>query len=73
MFDKSRIIKFVIDYKKKHNGNSPSYDEIMMACKITSKSVMKYLLDSLETDGLLEHDGVRNIVIPNSTWKQTEE
>lgn len=70
MSRKSQILQFAIEYKKTHNGNSPSYDEIMESCGITSKSVIKYLLDKLEEDGLLEHDGIRSIVIPNSEWME---
>lgn len=66
------VLKFVIRYKSEHNGNSPSYEEIMAGCKIKSKSHVSGILDELENDGLLEHNGVKSINIPNSVWELKE-
>lgn len=64
----NEVLKFVIRYKARHNGNSPSYGDIMDACGVKSKSHAKYLLDKLQESGALSHDGVRGIVVSNSTW-----
>ena len=64
----NEVLKFVIRYKAAHNGNSPSYKEIMDGCDIKSKSHAKWLLDRLESAGALEHDGVRGISVSNSRW-----
>lgn len=66
------IVGFVIEYKKSHNGNSPSYDEIMDACGVSSKSEVKRILGNMEAAGLLKRNGRRSIEIPNSKWQITK-
>ena len=66
------VLKFVIRHKAEHNGNSPSYEEIMSACGIKSKSHVGVILDRLEASGLLESEGTRSIKIPNSRWTYEE-
>ncbi len=63
---KSMVYFFVKDYLIAHRGRSPSYDEIMDACEIQSKSNVRPILDELITEGLLEHHGVRGVQLPGS-------
>lgn len=66
------VYNFVKQYKTNNNGNSPSFDDIMEACNISSKSTVKYYLLKLQEQGYLEFDGVRSITIPNSEWSVKE-
>ena len=45
--------EFVVGYKKIHDGNSPSFREIMEGCGISSLSVVLYYLNKLEDRGLI--------------------
>lgn len=65
------VLKFVIRYKAEHNGNSPSYDEIVDACGVW-KSQVGGILGRLEKNGLLESEGTRGIKIPGSKWTHEE-
>lgn len=69
MSKEKEILRFVIEYKMDHNGNSPSYDQIMDACEISSKSEVKRILEGMEGAGLLNLNGRRGIEIPNSEWQ----
>ncbi len=51
---RAEMLKFIIQYKKAHDGNSPTYMEIMRATGITSTSVVAYHLDQLEAAGVIE-------------------
>lgn len=66
----NEVLKFVIRYKVAHQGNSPSYEEISEACGVKSRSHVAKILDKLQESGALEHNGVKNISIPNSKWIQ---
>lgn len=65
------MYKFILKYKLEHDGNSPSMEEIMDACDVSSKSVCNYHLSKLEDDGLIERvDGqARSIVVVGGFWK----
>lgn len=62
------ILDFVIAYKESHGGTSPSYEEIMEGCNISSKSTVGYHLDNLEQQKKIKVVGVRNIQIPGEEW-----
>ena len=62
------VYRFIIRYKIAHQGNSPSFEEIMEGCQISSKSVVSDILESLQDAGLLKQDGVKNIEIKNGKW-----
>lgn len=60
--NKERVYAFLIKYKVKHDGISPSLEEIMNATAIKSASHVNKILKSLEDDGLLRRrGGHRNI------------
>lgn len=48
-----RVYKFIVSYKKIHDGNSPTIREIGDACGISSTSVVVYWLIRLEDQGLI--------------------
>jgi hypothetical protein len=53
------IFRFIVNYKREHDGNAPSYDEIMAACEISSKSMMSYYLNKLAKEGRIKF-GAKN-------------
>ena len=72
MSKEEKIMGFVVEYKQRHNGNSPSYDQIGDVCGISSKSEVKRILESMESAGLLKLNGRRGIEVPNSEWQMKE-
>lgn len=66
------VYKFIVRYKIAHQGNSPSFTEIMDGCQISSKSIVAEIMTSLEDAGLLKQDGVKNIEIKNGKWTLEE-
>jgi predicted MarR family transcription regulator len=51
---RQNVYRFICAFKRDHDGNSPSVSEIGQACSISSTSVVRYSLDSLERLGLIE-------------------
>lgn len=68
--DYDRVFRCIVEYKRDHDGNSPSTREITAACGITSTSVVRYILRDLAERGkiLLTDKGSRNIEIPGAKW-----
>lgn len=50
-YDLPKVMNFLIEYKKEHDGNSPDLRTIMRECDISSLSVVKYMLEKLEAEG----------------------
>jgi SOS-response transcriptional repressor LexA len=48
-----QVYDFIVEYKREHDGNSPTIREIGDACKITSTSVVIYWLIRLENQGFI--------------------
>lgn len=69
------IFDFIVAYKKRHDGNSPSIQDIGRACGISSKSLVAYHLAHLAEAGrlVLAPDGEkRHIVIVGGRWTYEE-
>jgi repressor LexA len=47
------MLKFIMRYKMRHDGNSPTYQEIMGEIGLSSTSTVSYHLDRLENEGLI--------------------
>ena len=47
------IMRFIIRYKRQHDGNSPTVREIQDACGVSSTSMVAYYLGKLEDVGLI--------------------
>lgn len=62
------VYRFIVRYKIAHQGNSPSFDEIMEDCNISSKSIVAQAMANLQDAGLLVQDGVKNIEVTNAKW-----
>lgn len=79
------IMSYLIDFKKKHDGNTPSTSQIMDACGISSTSMVSYYLDQLVLYGWIRLTGgtSKNRMIelaggswtfqPGVTWKKGAE
>lgn len=68
-----RVYRFVVRYKQRHDGCSPSLREIVGRLNLSSTSMAAYYLDMLEVDGLIRRsdiDGVasRCIEIVGGRW-----
>lgn len=68
MSEKNKVYEFILNYKRTHGGCSPSYDDIARGCGLSSKSVVRYNLKALETEGLVRTVGIRHIAIPGERW-----
>lgn len=65
------VYKFILDFKEANDGISPTLDEIGQACDITSKSVVKYILDRLADQGkiyLANNAKTRMIKVVGGRW-----
>lgn len=68
-----RVYRFVVRYKQRHDGCSPSLREIVERLNLSSTSMAAYYLAMLEVDGLVRRpdiDGVasRCIEIVGGRW-----
>jgi SOS-response transcriptional repressor LexA len=69
---RDRILQFIIAYKSDFDGNSPSVEEIMAACAISSKSIANYHLRQLAKGGLIrlpERKQARSITVVGGEWR----
>jgi SOS-response transcriptional repressor LexA len=67
---KDEVYDFIVEYKTKHEGNSPSFAEIMEGCQLNSTSQVNYYLDQLEIEGRIRRDGVKSIYIGGKWVKE---
>jgi len=51
---REKLMAFIVAYKQDHDGNSPTYREMMAATGLSSTSMVAYHLEKLEQDGLIE-------------------
>jgi len=47
------VLRYIVHYKKMHDGNSPSIREIMQACRICSTNTVYLILRELESSELI--------------------
>lgn len=74
--DKSEIVyHYIISYKTKYDGNSPSIRQISRDCNISSTSMVAYYLNKLISKGMIEisDDTVSNkIMVKGGRWRMDE-
>jgi SOS-response transcriptional repressor LexA len=72
-YDRHDILDYIIAYKKKHDGNSPTFRNIMQACGISSLSHVQYILIQLEEQGLirLAVSNAKAIEVVGGRWEYT--
>ena len=67
-----KIYGFIVRYKEQHDGNSPTYREIMTGCQLKSVSTVGYYLADLEDRGLIvrsvRRGGARVIEVVGGQW-----
>ncbi len=51
---RKRLMQFIVDYKLAHDGNSPTYREMMRETGLSSTSMVAFHLEKLEEAGLIE-------------------
>lgn len=70
-----RVYRFVVQYKKQNDGNSPTIREIMDGCGITSTSQVRYYLIKLAERGLIrlpEKGSAAKIEVVGGYWAFTQ-
>lgn len=55
------VYQIVEEYKTKHDGNSPTLEEISLRSNLSSKSHIHSILKKLERAGYLKYKGIRQI------------
>jgi len=68
-----KVLDFIVEFKRSHDGNSPCNREIADGCGIASTSTVDYYLRRLEASGLIERGGVRMIRVAGGAWALTGE
>lgn len=66
-----RVYRYIVQYKRDHDGNSPSYRQIMDACDVSSTSQVSLTIDLLRRQGrirLLENGTARSIAVVGGKW-----
>ena len=74
-FRRARILEFIIDYKRGHDGCSPAIRQIGEHCAISSISVTLYHLRHLEASGKIRRgtDKINfNIEVIGGKWSYEE-
>ena len=73
---RDKMLAFIIGYKKQHDGNSPTYREIMQATGVSSTSTVAYHLERLEVAGVIERPqmvgNARIIEVVGGRWVEPE-
>jgi hypothetical protein len=74
-----RIYRFLKLHKSEHDGNSPTFREIMQGCGIPSTSMVLFYLNKLERQGLIRRPEPKvgnrfagRIEIVGGHWDYTE-
>lgn len=72
---RKRIFEFIVDYKRAHDGNSPTSREIVEGAGISSTSVVHYHLGALEREGKIRlgDSKSRRIEVVGGEWQWHEE
>lgn len=73
-YDFDAILAFLIKYKQEHDGNSPTFRQIMAEFDIPSTSIISYVLDQMEAEGMIKLLGKRHrgIEVVGGSWSYEE-
>lgn len=65
-----KVLDYIFNYKRSHDGASPSIREICEGCNLRSTSNGFYHLNKLQRAGLIEHEAntARNIRVIGEQW-----
>jgi SOS-response transcriptional repressor LexA len=67
----NEVFNYIISYKRRNDGNSPTLRQIMAACKIASVSMVHWYLRVLQRRGLIEiieGSVARGIKVAGGNW-----
>lgn len=71
-----QVFAYILEYKARHDGNSPTYREILTACNISTLSLVHAYLVNLEAEGLIRRPQKRpgnrsacNIEVIGGRWE----
>jgi len=68
---RDRVFSTVVEYKRQHNGLSPSLKEIGTALQLSASTVRYHLL-MLEKEGRIRLTGRWGIEVPGGAWEWDE-
>ena len=71
-----QILQFIVRFKRAKDGNSPTIREIGRACDISSTSIVRYHLEKLEHQGLIQmarNGKTRGIQVVGGRWTLDQE
>lgn len=71
--DYNAIYHFIVKYKRENDGLSPTLEQIMLACRVNSKSNMSSILRILEDEGKIVVNSKisRGIQVIGGKWSMT--
>ena len=65
----SRVYAFVVAWKRLHDGNSPSMDDVVEGCALLGRYAVMRGLRRLEREGKIKRDGrYKNIEVVGGSW-----
>ncbi len=68
-YDRDAVLSYIIAYKTANDGNSPTIREIMTGCRVSSSSMVFYILRDLQDARKIRmQEGSRGIIIPGGKW-----
>ncbi|MGI6730441.1 MAG: hypothetical protein ACOX5F_00905 [Anaerovoracaceae bacterium] len=69
---REKLFEFIVDYKSTHDGNSPTYREMMLGTGLTTTSMVAYHLEKLEDEGKIARPqqvgNIRVIEVVGGCW-----
>ena len=69
---RERVFRFIVDYKRDHDGLSPMWQEIADAVHISTATV-RYHLQQLQIEGRVQLIKRRGITVEGGAWDLVEE
>ncbi len=74
--DTDQIYRWIVAFKRSHDGLSPTLREIMEGCGISSTSVAHFHVAKLQRQGKVRRHGPgmnRNLVVVGGSWQPPAE
>lgn len=68
----SKIFRYIVQYKMENDGCAPTYEEIMEACGVSTKSMVNYVLLKLQKKGkiYIPDDSTRRYIrVIGGSWR----
>jgi SOS-response transcriptional repressor LexA len=66
----NQMFSFIVEYKSKHDGNSPTFKEIMIGVGFATTSHVSYWMERLKKSGRISYSSDRrSIEVKGGVWK----